>query len=170
MYEFIFELYILRYLNYAWIFIWIVYFKVFELYMKKISLWFYDPFLLSEFILDFPCRFKNIFLTTLNSELMGPASWPKVLESLNIIKSINIKKYNYLCYKYYFFIIIKSINIKNSIICIINIIIFIRINIINKIVNKFEKNIIINIENKHRFDLKCKIIIIIIIIITINKF
>jgi hypothetical protein len=35
MYEFIFELYILRYLNYAWIFIWIVYFKVYELYMKK---------------------------------------------------------------------------------------------------------------------------------------
>jgi hypothetical protein len=37
------------------------------------------------------------------------------------------------------FIIIESINIKNSIICVINIIIFIIINIINKIVNKFKK-------------------------------
>jgi hypothetical protein len=37
------------------------------------------------------------------------------------------------------FIIIKSINIKIIIICIINIIIFIIINIICKIINKFEK-------------------------------
>jgi len=58
-----------------------------------------------------------------------------------------------LCYKYYYFIIINSINIKNIIICILNIIIFIiikniiiciiiiiiLINIINKIINKFEK-------------------------------
>ena len=38
------------------------------------------------------------------------------------------------------FIIIESINIKNSIICVINIIILIIINIINKIINKFKKN------------------------------
>jgi hypothetical protein len=38
------------------------------------------------------------------------------------------------------FIIIESINIKNNIICVINIIIFIIINIINKIINKFENN------------------------------
>jgi len=37
-------------------------------------------------------------------------------------------------------------NIKNIIICILNIIIFIIINIINKIINKFEKTIIINIK------------------------
>jgi hypothetical protein len=37
------------------------------------------------------------------------------------------------------FIIINSMNIKNIIICVINIIIFIIINIINKIINKFEK-------------------------------
>ena len=48
-----------------------------------------------------------------------------------IIKSINIKIIT--------FIIIKSINIKNSIICVTNVIIFIIINIINKIINKFEK-------------------------------
>jgi hypothetical protein len=38
------------------------------------------------------------------------------------------------------FIVIESINIKNIIICLINIIILILINIINKIINKFEKN------------------------------
>jgi len=37
------------------------------------------------------------------------------------------------------FIIILNIHIKNSIIWVINIIIFIIINIINKIINKFEK-------------------------------
>jgi hypothetical protein len=58
---------------------------------------------------------------------------------LNIIKSINIKNI-IICVINIFFIIIKSINIKNSIIYVINIIIFIRINIINKMVNKFEKN------------------------------
>jgi len=45
------------------------------------------------------------------------------------------------------FIIIKSINIKNIIFCVINIIIFIIINIINKIIIKLE-NIIFNIK-KH---------------------
>jgi hypothetical protein len=39
-------------------------------------------------------------------------------------------------------------NIKNIIICVINIIIFIIIKIINKIINKFEKTIIINIKKK----------------------
>jgi hypothetical protein len=38
------------------------------------------------------------------------------------------------------FLIIKNIIIKNIIICVINIIIFIIINIINKIINKFEKH------------------------------
>jgi hypothetical protein len=52
------------------------------------------------------------------------------LEFLNIIICI----INIIIY-----IIIKSINIKNIIICVINIIIFIIINIINKIINKFEK-------------------------------
>ena len=45
------------------------------------------------------------------------------------------------------FIIIESISIKNSIIYVINIIFFLIINIINKITIKFEKNII-NIEKK----------------------
>ena len=45
------------------------------------------------------------------------------------------------------FIIINIINIKNTIIYIINIIIFIIINIIHIIINKFVENII-NIENK----------------------
>jgi hypothetical protein len=35
MYEFIFEQCILRYLNYTWIFIWTVHFKMLEFYMKK---------------------------------------------------------------------------------------------------------------------------------------
>jgi len=41
------------------------------------------------------------------------------------------------------FIIILNIHIKNSIICVINIIIFIIINIINKIINKFEKKLLL---------------------------
>jgi len=36
-----------------------------------------------------------------------------------------------LYFKYYFFIIIKSLNIKNSIVCVLNIIIFIMIKSIN---------------------------------------
>jgi len=40
-------------------------------------------------------------------------------------------------------------NIKNIIICVLNIIIFIIINIINKIINKFEKKIIINIKKNY---------------------
>jgi len=45
------------------------------------------------------------------------------------------------------FTIIKSINIKNIIFCVINIIIFI---IINKIIRKLEKKIILNVE-KHQY-------------------
>jgi hypothetical protein len=41
------------------------------------------------------------------------------------------------------FIIIVNIYIKNSIICVINIIFFIIINIINKIINKFEKKLLL---------------------------
>jgi hypothetical protein len=52
-----------------------------------------------------------------------------------IVKSINIKKYYFLCYKYYFFIIID---------------------IINKIITELEKKFL-NIENNHIFDLKGKI-------------
>jgi hypothetical protein len=44
------------------------------------------------------------------------------------------------------FIIILNIHIKNSINGVINIIIFIIININNKLINKFEKTIIINIK------------------------
>jgi hypothetical protein len=38
-------------------------------------------------------------------------------------------------------------NIKNIIICVINIIIFIIINIINKIINKFEKILLLILKN-----------------------
>jgi len=62
------------------------------------------------------------------------------------------------------FFIINSINMKNIIIYVINIIIFIIINIINKIINKFEKTLLLILKNNHRFDLKGKNIIIIIII------
>jgi hypothetical protein len=51
-------------------------------------------------------------------------------------------KYYYLYYKYYFFITIKSIKIKNSIIWVINIIIFTIIKSIN-IKNSINNNIII---------------------------
>jgi hypothetical protein len=55
------------------------------------------------------------------------------------------------------FIRIKSINIKNTIICVINIMILIIINIINIIINKFIKNILLILKNNNRFDLKGKI-------------
>jgi hypothetical protein len=57
-----------------------------------------------------------------------------------IIQSINIKNIIICAINIIIFIISKNINIKNSIICVINIIIFIIIDIINKIINKFEKN------------------------------
>jgi hypothetical protein len=73
------------------------------------------------------------------------------------------------------FTIIKSINIKNIIFCVINIIIFIIINIINKIISKLEKNLFLMLKNTNIFDLKVKlkiniVIAIIIIFIIINKF
>ena len=76
------------------------------------------------------------------------------------------------------FTIIKSINIKNIIFCVINIIIFIIINIINKITSKLENKLFLILKNTHIFDLKVKlkitntitITIIIIIIIIINNF
>ena len=80
-----------------------------------------------------------------------------------IIKSINIKNIIICVININIFIIIKSINIKNTIICVINIIMFIIINIINKIINKLEKTLLSILENNHRFDLKYKIFI-------INKF
>ena len=54
------------------------------------------------------------------------------------------------------FTIIKSIDIKIIIFCVLNIIIFIIINIINQIITKLEKKIFLILKNKHRFDLKGK--------------
>ena len=57
------------------------------------------------------------------------------------------------------FTIIKNINIKNVIFvifCVINIIIFIIINIINKIISKLEKKLFLILKNTHIFDLKGK--------------
>jgi hypothetical protein len=76
------------YLNYVWIFIWTMYFKILELYMNfylnnvfkgawtmdeknfLMILQFHDPFLQSEFILYFSCRVKNVFLTTLHTTIL----------------------------------------------------------------------------------------------------
>ena len=69
-----------------------------------------------------------------DSILLRPSSRPKVLESY-------VSKYNNLYFKYFYFYS------KNSIICIINIIIFIIMKIANIIIDKFEKNII-NIEKQ----------------------
>ena len=71
-----------------------------------------------------------------------------------VIESINIKNSIICVINIIIFIIINSANIKNIIICVINNIIFIIINIINKIINKFEKKIILILKNNHRFDLK----------------
>jgi hypothetical protein len=60
-----------------------------------------------------------------------------------ITQSIDIKNIIICVIHIIIFIIIKCMNIKNIIICVINIIIFI---IINKIINKCFKNIIINIK------------------------
>jgi hypothetical protein len=62
-----------------------------------------------------------------------------------IIKSIHFKNSIICLINIIIFIIIESINIKNIIICVINNSIFIIINSINKIINKFEKKNIINI-------------------------
>jgi hypothetical protein len=55
------------------------------------------------------------------------------------------------------FPMIKSINNKNIIFGVINIIIFIIMNITNKIITKFEKkNLFLILKNNHKFDLKGK--------------
>jgi len=53
-------------LNYVWIFMWTMYFKVLKLYMKQKFL----TILRSEFILHFPCCVQNIFLTTLPMSIL----------------------------------------------------------------------------------------------------
>jgi hypothetical protein len=78
------------------------------------------------------------------------------------------------------FIIINSININNIIICVINIIVFIiinsinirNINIINKIINKFEKKLSSILKNNHKFDLngKIKILLLLLLLSSINFF
>jgi len=65
-----------------------------------------------------------------------------------IILNIHIKNSIIYVINIIIFIIINSMNIKNIIICVINIIIFIIINIINKIINKFENNIV-NIKKNY---------------------
>ena len=56
---------------------------------------------------------------------MGHASAPNSLgyDVEPKVLGFQVSKYNYLYYKYNYCIIIKNINIKNSIICVINIII-----------------------------------------------
>jgi hypothetical protein len=62
------------------------------------------------------------------------------------------------CEYYFFFTIIKSINIKNILFGVINIIIFIIMNIINKINTKLEKkNLFLILKNNYKFDFKGKI-------------
>ena len=70
---------------------------------------------------------------------------------INIITTIIIVVINI-----FIFIIINIIKIKNTIIFLLNIIIFLIINITNIIINKFVKYII-NIEKNNRFDLNGKI-------------
>ena len=60
-----------------------------------------------------------------------------------IIKSIHFENSIICVINIIIFIIIDSINIKNIIICLINIIIIININIITKIINKFEKTLLL---------------------------
>jgi len=97
--------------------------------------------------------------------LLGPASEPRLMSPalglkvlgfkfLNIIsciiniiivvvvviKSINMKNSIIYVINIIIFITIESVSIKNNIIYVINIIFFLIINIINKIIIKFEKN------------------------------
>jgi hypothetical protein len=67
---------------------------------------------------------------------------PKLMDLMSRLKSIDIKNSIIRITNIIIFIIIiiNIIIIKNIIICIKNIIIFIIINIINKIINKFERN------------------------------
>jgi len=53
------------------------------MYEKKIFmiLQFYDPFLWSEFILHFPCRVKNAFLTTLTVTPSYILGYPRELHA-----------------------------------------------------------------------------------------
>jgi len=61
MYLFLFELYIFKCLNYLWIFIWIIYFKVFELYMgKKFAYDFAIRVYITFFVLCQKCVFDNL--------------------------------------------------------------------------------------------------------------
>jgi hypothetical protein len=76
---------------------------------------------------------------------LGYARHKNIIFSL-IIQSVHIKNIIICVINIIIFIIINSMNIKNIIICVISIISFIIINIINKIINKFEKKIIINIK------------------------
>jgi len=76
----------------------------------------------------------------------------KNIVNLIIINIVNIKNI-IICVVIIIIILINSIDIKNIIICLINIIIN---NIINKIIYKFEKNII-NMKKKHRINLEGKI-------------
>jgi hypothetical protein len=75
MYEFLFEACIVKCLNYVWIFIWSMYFKVLWIFIWSMNFFMYfkipydftiyDPFLRFEFVLYFPCRVKIAILTTL---------------------------------------------------------------------------------------------------------
>jgi hypothetical protein len=90
----------------------------------------------------------------------GCQTRPKRLPISIIICFINIigMKSSMICVmNIIIFTIIKSINIKNIIFCVINIIIVRIINIMNKIITKLEKQILLILKNNHRFDLKGKI-------------
>jgi hypothetical protein len=88
-------------------------------------------------------RFLNIIICVLN------------IIVFIIINSININNIIICVINIIVFIIINSINIRNIIICIKIIIII--INIINKIINKFEKKLSSILKNNHKFDLNGKI-------------
>jgi hypothetical protein len=107
-------------------------------------------------------RFLNIIICVLN------------IIVFIIINSININNIIICVINIIVFIIINSINIRNIIICIkiIIIIIFIIINIINKIINKFEKNLSSILKNNHKFDLngKIKILLLLLLLSSINFF
>jgi hypothetical protein len=107
-------------------------------------------------------RFLNIIICVIN------------IVVFIIINSININNIIICVINIIVFIIINSINIRNIIICIkiIIIIIIIIINIINKIINKFEKNLSSILKNNHKFDLNGKIkkILLLLLLSSINFF
>ena len=86
-------------------------------------------------------KFLNIIICAINIIIYI------IIESINMKHSIICVINIIICF------IINSINMKNIIICVINIIIFIIINIINKIINKFEKTLLLILKNNHRFDI-----------------